>query len=70
MQLPSAGEVERFDAEAAIARADSLLAGYSGVLARLREKSESLARSALRNEELLLQLLEGQIGSNSKTSSN
>ena len=70
LELPSAGEVERFDAEAAIARADSLLAGYSGVLARLREKSESLARSALRNEELLLQLLEGQIGSNSKTSSN
>ena len=29
------------------------------VLSRLRDKSQALAQAALRNEELLLQLLEG-----------
>ena len=35
------------------------MADYDVVLSRLRDKSQALAQAALRNEELLLQLLEG-----------
>ena len=59
LELPSAGHVERFDAREAIACADRLMADYDVVLSRLRDKSQALAQAALRNEELLLQLLEG-----------
>ena len=59
LELPSAGHVERFDAREAIACADCLMADYDVVLSRLRDKSQALAQAALRNEELLLQLLEG-----------
>ena len=58
LELPSAGHVERFDAEEAIACADRLMADYNQVLSRLLDKSRALAQAALRNEELLLQLLE------------
>ena len=60
LELPSAGHVERFDAQEAIACADKLMADYDSVLLRLGEKSEALAQAALKNEELLLQLLEQQ----------
>ena len=57
LDMPSAGHVERFDREEAIACADRMMADYDGNLARLRQKSEALAKAALRNEELLLELL-------------
>lgn len=34
-----------------------MMADYEGNLVRLRQKSEALAKAALRNEELLLELL-------------
>ncbi len=59
LDLPSAGDVEHFDGDEAIRRADALMAGYDGVLARLRDKSARLTRAAGENERLLLELLEG-----------
>ena len=56
--LPAAGEVEAFDGEEAIRRADGLMEEYDSVLAGLREKSEALARAAAENERLLLELLQ------------
>lgn len=61
LDLPSAGDVERFDGAEAIRRADALMADYDGVLSRLREKSAQLARAAGENERLLLELLEGKV---------
>lgn len=61
LDLPAAGDVEHFDGDEAIRRADALMAGYDGVLSRLREKSAQLARAAGENERLLLELLEGKI---------
>ncbi|RKI69712.1 polysaccharide pyruvyl transferase CsaB [bacterium 1xD42-67] len=58
LELPSAGDVERFDGAEAIRRADALMADYDAVLARLREKSAQLAQAAEENERLLLELLE------------
>ena len=58
LDLPAAGDVEHFDGAEAIRRADALMADYSNVLARLREKSAQLAESARENERLLLNLLE------------
>ena len=60
LDMPSAGHVERFDREEAIACADRLMAGYDETLARLREKSQALAQAALQNETLLLRLLESR----------
>ena len=61
LDLPSAGDVERFDGAEAIRRADALMADYDGVLSRLREKSAQLAQAAGENERLLLELLEGKL---------
>ena len=61
LSMPSAGHVERFSQEEAIACADRLLADYDGCLARLREKSSALTRSARENERLLLALLENKL---------
>ena len=61
LNLPSAGDVERFDGAEAIRRADALMADYDGVLSRLREKSAQLALAAGENERLLLELLEGKL---------
>ena len=58
LDLPSAGHVENFDGAEAIRRADTLLADYDGVLARLKDKSAQLTRAAGENERLLLDLLE------------
>lgn len=58
LDMPSAGHVEHFDLEQAVACADDMMAHYQENLERLREKSQALAKSALRNEELLLELLE------------
>ena len=58
LELPSAGDVERFDGAEAIRRADALMADYDTVLARLREKSAQLAQAAEENEQRLLELLE------------
>ena len=58
LDLPAAGDVEHFDGEEARRRADALMADYDAVLARLQEKSQSLARTARENERLLLELLE------------
>ena len=58
LDLPSAGHVERFDASAAIAGADALMADYEGVLSGMKQKSEVLTRVAGENERLLLELLE------------
>lgn len=60
LDLPSAGDVENFDGDEAIRRADALMADYEGVLARLRDKSAQLTRAADENERLLLELLEGK----------
>ena len=56
--LPAAGDVERFDGQEAIRRANALMADYDNVLARLREKSAQLSQAAEENEQLLLELLE------------
>ena len=58
LDLPAAGDVERFDGDEAIRRADGLMADYNAVLSRLREKSAQLSRAAGENERLLLELLE------------
>ena len=58
LDLPAAGDVERFDLEEAVRRTDALMADYDGVLARLREKSRQLTRAAGENERLLLEMLE------------
>ena len=58
LELPSVGDVERFDGAEAIRRADALMADYDTVLARLREKSAQLAQAAEENERRLLELLE------------
>lgn len=57
LDMPSAGHVERFDEEVAIACVDQLMAGYDESLERLREKSGQLARAARENERLLIELL-------------
>ena len=57
LDLPSAGDVERFDAKAAIAAADGLMKDYDSVLAGLRERSERMEQSTRENETLLLELL-------------
>ena len=58
LEMPSAGRVEQFRTEEAIACVDQLLAHYEENLARLQEKSRTLAQAARQNEVLLLQLLE------------
>ena len=57
LELPSAGDVEHFDAEAAIAAADGLMDDYDNVLARLRELSGRMEQATRENENLLLELL-------------
>ena len=59
LDLPSAGDVETFNGEEAVRRADALMADYDNVLSRLRDKSAQLAKAAGENERLLLELLEG-----------
>ena len=56
--MPSAGHVEHFDLQQAVACADEMMAHYQENLDRLQEKSQALAKAALHNEELLLELLE------------
>lgn len=58
LDLPAAGDVERFDGHEASRRADALLADYDAVLSRLRNKSAQLAQAAKENERRLLELLE------------
>lgn len=58
LELPSAGHVERFDAEAAIAAADALMADYDRALSTLKAKSVQMKHAAEENERLLLDLLE------------
>ena len=58
LDLPAAGDVERFDLEEAVRRTDALMADYDGVLTRLREKSRQLTQAAGENERLLLEMLE------------
>jgi len=55
--LPSAGHVERFEVEEAIAVADKLMVGYDAVRSALEEKSSDMTRAAGENERLLLELL-------------
>ena len=57
LELPSAGHVERFNAEAAISAADALMGDYDNVLARLRELSGRMEQSTRENEKILLELL-------------
>ena len=58
LDMPSAGHVEHFDLQQAVACADEMMAHYQENLDRLQEKSQALAKAALHNEELLLELLE------------
>lgn len=58
LDLPAAGDVERFDGREARRRADALMADYNAVLSRLRDKSARLTQAAKENERLLLELLE------------
>ena len=58
LELPAAGDVQHFDGDTAIRRADELMSHYDAVLARLQDKSRALARAARENERLLLELLE------------
>ena len=57
LDLPAAGDVESFDGDEAIRRADALMADYDGVLSRLRTKSAQLAQAARENERLLMEML-------------
>ena len=57
LELPAAGDVKSFDSGYASHQADAMLADYDNVLARLREKSAQLTRSARENEKLMLDLL-------------
>lgn len=57
LELPSAGDVEHFDAEAAISAADGLMGSYDSVLTGLRERSARMEQSTRENESLLLELL-------------
>ena len=57
LNLYSAGDVERFDAAAAIAEADKLMCAYDGVLTDLRERSAQMEQATRKNDELLLELL-------------
>ena len=58
LDQPSAGHVERFDAQAAIAAADQLMADYDSAHEALKAKSAALTAAAGENERLLLELLE------------
>ena len=58
LELPSAGDVEHFDAEAAIAAADGLMGDYDNVLARLQELSGRMEQATRENVSQLLRLLE------------
>ena len=58
LDLPAAGYVDSFDGDEAIRRTDAMMAGYDGVLARLRQKSAQLTQAARENERLLLEMLE------------
>ena len=58
LELPSAGDVEHFDAKAAIAAADGLMGDYDNVLARLRELSGRMEQATRENVSQLLRLLE------------
>ena len=58
LNQPSAGYVERFEAQAAIAAADRLMADYDAVHDALMETSARLTAAAGENERLLLDLLE------------
>ena len=57
LDLPSAGEVERFDVDRACQVCDGLMADYDRILARLKERSAALSAAARENEALLLELL-------------
>ena len=57
LDLPSAGEVERFDVDRACQVCDELMADYDRILARLKERSAALSAAARENEALLLELL-------------
>ena len=57
LDQPSAGHVHHFDAQAAIAAADALMADYNGALERMKRKSAELTKAAGENEALLLELL-------------
>ena len=57
LDLPSAGEVERFDVDRACQVCDELMADYDRILARLKERSAALSVAARENEALLLELL-------------
>ena len=58
LELPSAGHVENFDAEAAISAANGLMGSYDSVLTGLRERSARMEQSTRENESLLLELLQ------------
>lgn len=57
LELPSAGDVEGFDADTAISAADGLLKNYDSVLAGLRERSARMEQATRENDRLLLELL-------------
>lgn len=60
LELPSAGDVERFDAAAAIAVTDKLMGSYDAVLENLRAKSARMRSAAQENDRLLLEVLKKQ----------
>ena len=57
LDMPSAGEVERFDRVQAIRCVDRLMADYEQSRATLEERSRQLVAAAGENERLLLELL-------------
>ena len=58
LSLPASGHVERYDTAKAVAVCDTVLGNYDTVLAKLREKSDTLCRNTEKNEELLVKLLD------------
>lgn len=57
LDMPCAGEVERFDADRAKACVDALMADYESKREALEERSRQLNAAAGENERLLLELL-------------
>jgi len=57
LDMPSAGEVERFERARAIACVDELMADYAGRQAALEARARRLNAAAGENERLLLELL-------------
>lgn len=68
LSMPSAGDVENFDAAYAIAQADKLLSNHTAAKETLEKKSRALSLAARKNEDILIKMLHLDDTSNSPLS--